>query len=708
MSGKNTTNQRTLGRGICIITGASKGFGRALAHEVFHLLEPGSILLLVARSGTLLQELKEEMQSFTDKQQLVVHCIATDLRTKEGVNETVKVARQETVNEIDHVFLINNAGSLGDISGFESLTDLEKVNSYLSLNVSSPLALTAGILQVFPCRSGLRWSVVNISSVFALRALPSWALYCTAKAARKMMFSVLAEEEPNVKVSYSPARHQFTSISGPSAATMENVAVFDSPGKGRGLKATKEFWAGDVIFSEPSLAAVVFDSLAERICHSCFRRQDKLQRCGQCKFAHYCDRTCQRAGWAEHKQECSAIKAFGKVPNENIRLVARIMWRLDKEGSVVSDMQLTTLEELEDHITDMQEDDLKEFKVDIHNFLDYWPRNSKQHTIDVISHIFGVINCNGFTVSDQRGLQAVGVGLFPNLCLVNHDCWPNCTVILNHGNQSAVNTMFHSQRRIELRSLGKIAEGEELTVAYVDYLNLSEERRRLLKTQYFFDCTCEHCKNGTKDDLKLGGREVEGVKPSEEQVKEATDYCFEMLEKMDKARLNADYHEVVKICRECIEKTEPILADTHIYLLRMWSTLSEVQAYLQYFDDAAEYARKMVEGYMKLYHPNNAALGMAAMRAGVTHWQAGQIEIAHGMICKAYAILMVTHGPTHPITKDLDSMRIQTEMELRMFKQNEYVYHSMREAALKNKPMTMMHEPKSVEEGIKNLFHRRK
>lgn len=66
--------------------------------------------------------------------------------------------------------------------------------------------------------------------------------------------------------------------------------------------------------------------------------------------------------------------------------------------------------------------------------------------------------------------------------------------------------------RIELRSLGKIAEGEELTVAYVDFLNLSEERRRLLKTQYFFDCQCDYCKNGTKDDLKLAGREVDGVK----------------------------------------------------------------------------------------------------------------------------------------------------------------------------------------------------
>lgn len=40
---------------------------------------------------------------------------------------------------------------------------------------------------------------------------------------------------------------------------MENVTIFNTPEKGRGLKATKEFWAGDVIFSEPSLAAVVFD-----------------------------------------------------------------------------------------------------------------------------------------------------------------------------------------------------------------------------------------------------------------------------------------------------------------------------------------------------------------------------------------------------------------------------------------------------------------
>lgn len=40
---------------------------------------------------------------------------------------------------------------------------------------------------------------------------------------------------------------------------MENVEVFTSEGKGRGLKAPKEFCAADVIFAERAYAAVVFD-----------------------------------------------------------------------------------------------------------------------------------------------------------------------------------------------------------------------------------------------------------------------------------------------------------------------------------------------------------------------------------------------------------------------------------------------------------------
>ncbi|XP_062845056.1 histone-lysine N-methyltransferase SMYD1a [Trichomycterus rosablanca] len=467
---------------------------------------------------------------------------------------------------------------------------------------------------------------------------------------------------------------------------MEAVEVFAAGEKGRGLRTTKVMKTGEVVFAEASFAAVVFDSLTMQVCHSCFRRQVNPHRCAQCKFAHYCDRTCQRAAWEEHKHECAAIRQQGKAPNENVRLAARALWRVQKHKGKVCDTQLTTLDLLEDHITHMTPEDLKKLKVDVDNFQVYWPRNSKQYGADYISHIFGLINCNALTMSDQRGLQAVGVGIFPNLCLVNHDCYPNCTVILNHGNQTALDTALHSQRRIELRALENIPEGTELTVSYVDFLSLSKDRQQQLKKQYYFDCKCEHCTKGIKDDLMIAVKETDGKKPSAELVKEVTDFSVKALAKIEEGRTEGNFTKVVKICRECLEKQEPVLADTHLYLLNVLRIASEVLSYLQFFKEAADYARRMVEGYAKLYHPNNAQLGMATMRAGVTHWHAGLIEVGHGLICKAYAILLITHGPHHPITKDLEAMRTQTESELRLFKENEYAYHSMREAALSKKP----------------------
>ncbi|KAM6903002.1 histone-lysine N-methyltransferase SMYD1-like [Xenentodon cancila] len=454
---------------------------------------------------------------------------------------------------------------------------------------------------------------------------------------------------------------------------MENAQLFDAGKKGRGLRATREINTGEVVFAEPSYAAVVFDSLASQVCHSCFRHQAKLHRCAQCRFAHYCDRTCQTACWDEHKQECGAIRKTGKAPNQSIRLAARVLWRIHKDKGLASDSQLIQVDQLEDHVHHLPEDQLKQLKADVHNFQEYWSYGSQQHSLDYISHIFGIIKSNGFILSDQRGLQAVGVGLFPNLCLVNHDCWPNCTVTLNHGNQSAVSSTLHSQRRIELRALGKIAEGEELTVSYVDFLNLSADRQKELKEHFHFDCTCKHCSEHISDDLMAAGAGGEGSKVSPDKVREVASFSEECLEKIAKSRVEGDFSEVLKLCQECLEKQENVLADTHLARLRVLSVASEVLSYMQKFSEAADFARRMVDGYKKLYHPYNPLLGMAIMRTGVTHWHAGQLKVGHGMICKAYRILMVTHGPNHSVTRDLEKMRTQTEKELKMLKQNEDV-----------------------------------
>ncbi|XP_077398482.1 histone-lysine N-methyltransferase Smyd1-like [Vanacampus margaritifer] len=453
-----------------------------------------------------------------------------------------------------------------------------------------------------------------------------------------------------------------------TVGNMDSVELFDAGQKGRGLRVIRDLSTGEVIFAEASFAAVVFDSLFMDVCHSCFRQQAKLHRCAQCQFAFYCNRTCQTACWDEHKMECAAIKKVGKPPNENVRLAARVLWRLHKDTGIVSDSQLISVEQLDDHVSDLPKKNFQQLETDVQSFLQYWSYGRKQHSVDYISHIFGIIMCNGFTMRDQKGLQAVGVGLFPNLSLVNHDCLPNCSVALNHGNQTAMSSALHSQRRIELRALGKIPEGQELTVSYVDFLNLSGDRKKQLMERYHFECMCQHCSQHLKDDLMMAAAEG---KPSAEKLKEVTDFSKKYLEKIERYRSEKDFHEVVKLCVECLEKQENVLADTHLNKLRVLSVASEVLSYQRLFSEAAVYAQRMVDGYMKLYPHNNAQLGLAIMRAGVIHWQSGQTELGHSMICKAYGILLVTHGPNHAITKDLESMRMQTEMELKKKKKEE-------------------------------------
>ncbi|KFQ24701.1 Sepiapterin reductase, partial [Mesitornis unicolor] len=104
------------------------------------------------------------------------------------------------------LLLVNNAGSLGDISkSFLDLTDPDEINSYFAFNVTSALCLTSTALQAFGQRPGSSRMVVNVSSLCALKPFKNWALYCSGKAARDMMFQVLALEEPDVRVlNYAP------------------------------------------------------------------------------------------------------------------------------------------------------------------------------------------------------------------------------------------------------------------------------------------------------------------------------------------------------------------------------------------------------------------------------------------------------------------------------------------------------------------------
>ncbi|NWV23822.1 SPRE reductase, partial [Origma solitaria] len=138
---------------------------------------------------------------------LRVQYVAADLGCEEGLRAAAAALRELLQDaSLGRLLLVNNAGSLGDVSkSFLDLTDLAEINAYFSFNVSSALSLTCTALRAFGVRPGCSRTVVNISSLCALQPFRSWALYCAGKAARDMMFQVLALEEPGVRVlSYAP------------------------------------------------------------------------------------------------------------------------------------------------------------------------------------------------------------------------------------------------------------------------------------------------------------------------------------------------------------------------------------------------------------------------------------------------------------------------------------------------------------------------
>ncbi|KAL1768256.1 hypothetical protein HispidOSU_027752 [Sigmodon hispidus] len=194
-----------LGLSVCVLTGASRGFGRALAPLLARLLSPGSVFLLSASNDLALRQLQEELG--TQQPALRVVRAAADLGTEAGVQQLLSAVRELPRPEgLQRLLLINNAGTLGDVSkGFLNINDPAEVNSYWALNLTSMLCLTSGTLKAFSDSPGLSKTVVNISSLCALQPFKSWALYCAGKAARNMLYQVLAAEEPSVRVlSYAP------------------------------------------------------------------------------------------------------------------------------------------------------------------------------------------------------------------------------------------------------------------------------------------------------------------------------------------------------------------------------------------------------------------------------------------------------------------------------------------------------------------------
>ncbi|MFD7297435.1 SDR family NAD(P)-dependent oxidoreductase [Streptomyces sp. NPDC059897] len=173
---------------VAIITGASRGFGKAFAAA---LAERGWDLVLDARSAGPLEEAAAELR----KHGGAVTAVPGDVA--DGGHRVELVAAARELGGLD--LLVNNASVLGA----EPLVPLDRhalddFRAAFEVNVVAPLGLLQEALPLL--RESPAGTVIAMSSDAATEAYPTWGGYGSTKAALDQLTAVLAVEEPGLRV----------------------------------------------------------------------------------------------------------------------------------------------------------------------------------------------------------------------------------------------------------------------------------------------------------------------------------------------------------------------------------------------------------------------------------------------------------------------------------------------------------------------------
>jgi NAD(P)-dependent dehydrogenase (short-subunit alcohol dehydrogenase family) len=173
---------------VAIITGASKGLGRALAEA---LAARGWDLVLDARTEGVLTEAAGAVSAYGTR----VTALPGDVTDAGHRAELVAAAWK--LGGVD--LLVNNASALGaePLVRLEGLP-LEGLRRALEVNVVAALGLVQEALPLL--RASTAGAVIAVSSDAAAEAYETWGGYGASKAALDHIAAVLGEEEPGLRV----------------------------------------------------------------------------------------------------------------------------------------------------------------------------------------------------------------------------------------------------------------------------------------------------------------------------------------------------------------------------------------------------------------------------------------------------------------------------------------------------------------------------
>lgn len=170
---------------LVILTGASRGLGRALAAL---MMAPDLHLLTIERRPD--PSLRDVAQAAGARLEQWALDVAHDV----GVAARLEAwLRQHAQSGFAGATLINNAGAIGTVGPIDR-APADEIATVLRVGLEAPMNLTAAFLRAttdWPCER----RVLNISSGAGRSPIAGWAAYCAAKAGLDHFSRVTALDE---------------------------------------------------------------------------------------------------------------------------------------------------------------------------------------------------------------------------------------------------------------------------------------------------------------------------------------------------------------------------------------------------------------------------------------------------------------------------------------------------------------------------------
>lgn len=207
-------------KNTALITGASSGIGRDLAH--IHA-ENGGDLVVIARRKEKLEALKQELEQ---KHGIHVKIIAKDLASAEAAKEIYDELSQEKI-AID--ILINNAG-FGGVGLFHE-RKWETDKTMIELNVMALTALTRYFLPHMVERKNGK--ILNVASTAGFMPGPLQAVYFATKSYVISFSQAIAQEVKDSGVTVTALCPAATKTEFGERSGMKDTKMFNNPASSR-------------------------------------------------------------------------------------------------------------------------------------------------------------------------------------------------------------------------------------------------------------------------------------------------------------------------------------------------------------------------------------------------------------------------------------------------------------------------------------------